>query len=328
LLAIINDILDFSKIEAGRLEFESIEFDLLDAIEDTRKILYYTAIKKGIELRFEMDPRLPRRVKGDPGRIRQVMLNLLSNAIKFTSKGHVALRVLPVQSSNPGVNLRFEVEDTGIGIPKVSLDRLFHAFTQADASTQRRFGGSGLGLSICKSLVELMGGRIGVESKEWEGSLFWFEVSLAKAAHQNPSPNREHGDLKPAYRARILVAEDNTVNQLITVKMLEKLGHHADVVANGGEVISALRHLPYDLVLMDCQMPEMDGYEATSKIRQDTQLAILKLPIIAMTANAMSGDFEKCLSVGMNDYLAKPVSLEKLADKLDQWLPAQSRKAI
>lgn len=322
LLTVINDILDFSKIEAGKLDFEAIDFSLWEAFEDCQKTLDFAATKKNISLQTSLSSNLPRVVNGDPGRLKQIILNLLSNAIKFTSHGTVTLRGRMVSMQDKTARLRFEVEDTGIGIAPEALPRMFKAFSQADSSMQRKFGGTGLGLSICKKLVEKMDGQIGVESAEGVGSTFWFEVSLPVGV----SSSREKSFFGSTQenildrKARILVAEDNTVNQIITKKMLEKLGCYADVVANGHEVLDALSKAPYDLILMDCQMPEMDGYEATTCIRQSKSILNTQIPILAMTANAMAGDSEKCLASGMNDYLSKPVAPEKLGMALQKWI--------
>ncbi|XGC79485.1 CHASE domain-containing protein [Bdellovibrio bacteriovorus] len=322
LLTVINDILDFSKIEAGKLEFENIDFSIWEAIEDCQKTLHFMANKKNLSLVTSLSSNLPRYVKGDPGRFKQILLNLLSNGIKFTTQGTVTLRGQTLQNENSQVRLRFEVEDTGIGIPEEALGKMFQAFSQADSSTQRKFGGTGLGLSICKKLVESMDGQIGVQSTEGKGSLFWFEITLPLAENNVLPKGQSFAKFNQSSerKRRILVAEDNSVNQIITQKMLEKLGFYADVAANGYEVLSALSKAPYDLILMDCQMPEMDGYEATQKIRASKTIYSSQIPIVAMTANAMSGDAEKCLAAGMDDYLAKPVSDDKLMSILKKWL--------
>jgi CheY-like chemotaxis protein/HPt (histidine-containing phosphotransfer) domain-containing protein len=224
----------------------------------------------------------------------------------------------------------FEICDTGIGIPKSALEKMFQAFSQADSSMNRRFGGTGLGLSISKRLVERMGGEIGVESSENQGSTFWFRIEFERAdlAHLPRNPGIFHVPLKKAERsARILVAEDNLINQKVVMKTLEYLGHRADVVANGNEALDALRSIPYDLILMDCQMPEMDGYEATRIIRQSRTLACSDIVIIAMTANAIDGDRERCLSIGMNDYMSKPFRPEELAQLIEKWLPQIKKSA-
>ncbi|MEW5893713.1 MAG: response regulator [Pseudomonadota bacterium] len=461
LLDIINDILDFSKIEAGRLELEAGPFDLLNLVESVPELLAPRAHAKGLEIVCYVDPAVHGVYRGDAGRLRQILLNLVGNAIKFTDQGTVLVQVLPVGSGVDG-RVRFEVKDTGIGIPPESLDRLFVSFSQVDASTARRYGGTGLGLAICKRLVEAMQGTIGVESRVGQGSLFWFELplewieprayslasqpgsqlrprrvllvddvainreilqrmlmswglsvelcndaptalarlraaqaegkgfellltdqcmpgmsgtDLLRAVRQSPEladlpvvilssvplsdVKQSLGELKadafllkplrqamlldtlhtldykitravpapasapsPAApsgpRLRILVAEDNPVNQRVAVAMLERLGHTVDVAANGIECLDAVRKLPYDLVFMDVQMPEMDGYETTRAIRNLAGQAS-QVVIIAMTANAMQGDDEKCLAAGMDDYLAKPISRDALVAMVAKW---------
>ncbi len=463
LLFIINDILDFSKIESGKLEMENIDFDLRIVVEDTIGILAVEAEKKGLEFSCFIDPEMSSLLRGDPGRLRQVFLNLSNNAIKFTKDGEVAISVTPAKETDSHVTLRCVVRDTGIGIPADRGKRLFLPFSQLDSSTTRIYGGTGLGLAISKRLVEMMGGQIGVESKEGNGSTFWFTVTLEKqpSAVQRlpyepgvfdnmhvlvvddnhtsrhifrayleswrckveeavsaeeatkklhdainegnpfqialidrsmpkmdgeslcreikaypqlkdlillmlaPICRRENAEnfkrmgvaaclLKPAKRSqlleclrtatgkvefigkddpeqnrnliakdhsqhpRVLVAEDNIVNQKVILRILEKiLGCVADVVANGKKAIESLEKSDYDLVLMDCQMPELDGYEATRIIRnKNSSIRNQNIPIIAMTANAMNGDREKCLEAGMNDYVTKPVSMQVLADAI------------
>jgi PAS domain S-box-containing protein len=465
LLSIINDILDFSKIEAGKLAFETLDFDLHEAVEGCLELFAQRAQGKGLELACLVESNVPARLRGDPGRLRQVLTNLVSNAIKFTERGEVVVKVSVADQTDTDARLRFEVKDTGIGIPAEVQARLFQAFSQADASTSRKYGGTGLGLAISRQLIEMMQGQFGIESAPGRGSTFWFTARLARQPEGvNPQPitrgdlvhlrvlivddnetNREilqyqtrawkmrsgtaansaealrelrkartAGDpyqvvlldllmpgtnglalarsirsesgladvrlvllssmggrlaaeelkaagiddclvkpvkqsllfdclatlmggvaaepvrqgrkvLPPAapaapakQKARILLAEDNPVNQEVAQGLLRKLGYHADAVANGTEVLEALRQLPYDVILMDCQMPELDGYETTRRIRQFEQERVApfdwKAPrhIIAMTANAMEGDREKCLIAGMNDYVGKPVRLEEL----------------
>jgi two-component system, sensor histidine kinase and response regulator len=474
LLTVINDILDFSKMEAGKLAFETLDFDLVETVEGALDMFAERARHKGIELACELPADLPRRLKGDPGRLRQVITNLLSNALKFTEKGEVVVRVSRESETDTHAVIKVSIKDTGIGIPDVVLGRLFQAFTQADNSTTRRFGGTGLGLAISKQLVELMGGKIGVLSECGVGSTFWFSVTLEKQmGPEEPPPsiyfrdlfdlrvlvvddnatNRqilrhqlfawkmqkgsaangfealellrnavadrkpydlaildmqmpemdgmtlaraikadpsiastrliiltsmgymhtqdelksagvdaylikpvkqsrlfdclvdvlgraaaEHAFTKqpknaspvaPAQAAtpsgtRILLAEDNIVNQRVALAQLKGLGFNADAVANGLEVLSALNQVPYDLIFMDCQMPEMDGYEASRIIRQSErgQFVSWKAPIriVAMTANAMTGDREKCLAAGMDDYLSKPVRKAELQSALMKWI--------
>jgi PAS domain S-box-containing protein len=327
LLTVINDILDFSKIEAGKLDFEELDFNLIHIIQDIEKTFKFQAKKKGLRVSSELSSDLPRFVKGDPGRLRQIIMNLMSNAIKFTPQGQVTLRVRLIALDQAQSQLRFEVSDTGIGIPKKAMDKMFRAFSQVDASDARRFGGTGLGLSISKLLVEKMRGQIGVESREGEGSTFWFTINLATSEQiqeiecsVKTAPKRFHKAI------RILVAEDNPVNQMVAIGMLEKLGYRADAVASGKEAIDALEHIRYDIVLMDCQMPEMDGYEATAAIRNNGPRGRSGIPIVAMTANAMKGDREKCLAAGMNDYVTKPISTKLLDSVLQKWIKPNSKK--
>ncbi|QQS55705.1 MAG: response regulator [Candidatus Competibacteraceae bacterium] len=468
LLAIINEILDFSKIEAGKLELEMLDFDLRTTVEDTVEMLAVKAQEKGLELNCLIDPGAPSLLlRGDPGRLRQILINLVGNAVKFTSRGDVTIRVGVAAENDRQVTLSFQVSDTGVGIPSDRVGALFAPFVQVDGSTTRKYGGTGLGLAISRQLVELMGGRISVDSIEGRGSTFQFtlvfgkqakplipdqpQVDLegmkvlvvddheinrllvttllnswhcrfAEATHADealtllrqaareddpfhvalldmqmpevdgaelgrriktcPEVERtplvmmtsmgQRGDAtrlqkigfvgyftKPVRqshlheclamirsrvtqarertadqmitrhlitevtrrRVRILLAEDNVINQRVALAILKKLGYRADAVANGKEAIAALRDIPYDLVLMDCQMPEMDGYEATRSIRAP-QSGVLRptVPIVAMTANAMKGDREKCLEAGMDDYISKPVQPRDLADMLERWL--------
>jgi PAS domain S-box-containing protein len=471
LLTIINDILDFSKIEAGKLTFEKLDFDLRSVVESGVELLAQRAQAKGIELASLVDANVPTRVRGDAGRLRQVLVNLVGNAVKFTEAGEVVVRARSERETGDHVMVRFAVRDTGIGISPAAQRRLFQAFTQADGSTTRKYGGTGLGLAICKQLVEIMGGEMGVESREGEGSTFWFTAWLEKQAgapeHKPASPadltelrvlvvddnatNRrilvrqtsvwgmrpseaesgalalellreasrrgqpfdvalldlhmpemdgfelaraiksdpavapvrlvlmpsygQRGDaqaareagvsaylMKPvkqsqlfdclstvmggdaaaadaapapaqlvtrhtldetklSSRARILIAEDNPVNQKVAARQVEKLRYRADVVSNGVEALEALSKIQYDIILMDCQMPEMDGYEATRQIRRREGTS-KRTVVIAMTANALEGDREKCLAAGMDDYLSKPVRSEELRAVLERWQPA------
>lgn len=326
LLALVNDILDFSKVEAGKMELEIIDFNLSDVMQDIERTQVVSAKQKGLKLLKSASTDIPEYIQGDPTRIRQVLLNLVNNAIKFTAKGHIILEAARTHDSSGNPCLRFEITDTGIGIPQVAVGKIFDAFTQADSSTTRRFGGSGLGLSICKRLVELMKGEIGVMSEVDKGSTFWFSVPLL----QGHAPHVKTGDTCAAAssrKLRVLIAEDNSVNRVIAIKMLEKLGHSAIAVTNGNEAIDALRASRYDLVLMDCQMPELDGYEATRAIRAAKSIEQTSIPIIAMTANALQGDRERCLEAGMNDYLSKPMKTGDLREVIDRILLAYPQLA-
>ena len=325
LLTIINDILDFSIIEAGKVTFEDIAFDLRGTVESTLAMLAGPALAKGIGLTGHVDSDVAAVLRGDPGRLRQVITNLVGNAIKFTDSGNVALRVSTESAAAGGVVLRFEITDTGIGIPREVQDRLFQAFVQADGSTRRKFGGTGLGLAICRQLVGQMDGRIGVESTPGEGSTFWFTARFAaqpgtgRASIPAESPVTENGapqsQATSPEKLRILIAEDNVVNQRVAIGQLHKLGYTADIVSNGLEAIGALDRIPYDIILMDCQMPEMDGFQATKKIRESEGDA-RRVWIIAMTANTMSGDRDACLAAGMDDYVGKPTRSGELAAAL------------
>ena len=470
LLALINDILDFSKIEAGKLDMEVIDFDLRTTVEDTAEMLSMRASQAGLELICLIDPEVPHYLKGDPGRLRQIITNLAGNSIKFTHQGEVVISAMSESEENGFAVIRFEIRDTGIGIPANRIDALFSPFTQVDGSTTRKYGGTGLGLAICKQLTELMGGNIGIISEEGKGSTFWFTakfekqteiaqisevlkrteltgtkvlvvddnatnrllmiallkhwgcphetaaeaesgLALLREAAMQGNPFRvalldhempgmdgselgrrikadpllestlmimvtsivQRGDAallrqigfdgylpKPVRQAqlhdciaiamaranqtssnstqvdsivtkhtvaevakrgiRILLAEDNIINQKVAQSILGKIGYKADVVANGLEAVRALEMINYDVVLMDCQMPEMDGFEATATIR-NTESNVLnhKVPIIAMTANAMKGDREACVAAGMDDYLSKPVKKDELAALLEKW---------
>ncbi len=441
LLTLINDILDFSKIEAGKLEFEALDFDLLTVIEDVLAVLGVKAQTKGVELGVFVDPATPLAVVGDPTRLRQILTNLMDNALKFTHEGSVEVRVRPEAVEGGQALIRMEIRDTGIGMKPEVVERLFTSFFQGENSTTRKYGGTGLGLTICKRLAELMGGDIGVTSVPGEGSSFWFTLRLGVRAGQAPvhrgtspvlmvglppavsrliheqfeawgvsvlvaPPERdpaawlaevrkpeamilvgpgaldgilaEAGDCpivfaSPLYRpelreaaarqgvqafltlparpshlrrllepaglaantpaapaplrstagpvkVRVLLAEDNAVNQKVALIMLKKLGIEADVVATGVEALDALMGVSYDLVLMDCQMPEMDGFEATRRIRE-RERGSRRLPVVAMTASAMVGDREKCLEAGMDDHIPKPVRMEVLQRTLAHWLP-------
>ena len=335
LLALINDILDFSKIEAGKLELEILDFHLETLLEDATQLLSVKAEEKGLQLKYVVGPKVPRLLRGDSGRLRQVLLNLGGNAVKFTARGRVITRVQVDREDARSVVLRFSVEDTGIGIPSERQTDIFSPFTQVDGSTTRKYGGTGLGLTISRQLVELLGGRIGLKSEPGRGSQFWFTAVFEKQPRQMSATLRsgvtkavDTQKWQPGARnrtGRVLIAEDNITNQQVALAILEKLGCRADAVANGKEVLESLRKIPYDLVLMDCQMPEMNGYEAAALIRDPRSgVGDPGIPIVALTAHAMEGDRQKCLAAGMNDYVAKPVEPATLADALEKWLPQQA----
>ena len=322
LLAILNDILDFSKIDAGRLSIETVDFDLIALIDDAIGILQGQADAKSLLLRSDLALDLPRYVRGDPTRLRQILLNLLGNAIKFTDRGEVRLDVTALLTSDGCTSVSFDVSDTGPGIPAETLPRLFQKFEQADHSTTRRYGGTGLGLAICKELVELMGGAIAAESRVGAGSTFSFTLplELGAAPTLDPSllPRKEHH----AYRLRVLCAEDVRTNQIIVSTLLEGMGHDIRIVENGLQALHALSTAAYDLVLMDGRMPMMDGEQAARLIRsggsEDYRVLDPNIPIIALTANASDHDRARYLAVGMDGFLSKPVDERLLYDQVEK----------
>jgi signal transduction histidine kinase/ligand-binding sensor domain-containing protein/DNA-binding NarL/FixJ family response regulator len=339
LLTIINDILDFSKIEAGKLELETIDFDLTTAIEDVLELVARNAQSKGLELASFIAPEVPQVLSGDPVRFRQVLINLVDNAIKFTERGEISARVERLEETTEDSTLRFEVRDSGIGIKQEVLGNLFTPFTQADSSTTRKYGGTGLGLAIAKQIVELMNGEIGAESTEGLGSKFWFTAKFGKAS-TSPIPVGSEGQRAISPDAfsrasmgqgsgnslkdfRLLLVEDNYTNQQVVVNTLAQMGYRIETVNNGREAIGALKKTKYDLVFMDCHMPEMDGFEATAEIRR-SGWTTSRLPIIAMTASALPEDRARCLDAGMDDYLTKPLHRHELRAVLDRWLHASN----
>jgi len=343
LLQILNEILDFSRIEAGRMELDPRDFDITELVRDVVGLMSGPARQKGLRLETRLEAGLITNRVGDPARLRQILLNLIGNAMKFTEQGTVTLRVTRASSvvgressvegpssvldrRHDDVRLRFEVSDTGIGIASTAQARIFEPFTQADGSTTRRYGGSGLGLAIVNRLVTLMGGRIGIESEPGRGSTFWFEVALPMAVNlQAALTTVPVTDRALSHGVRVLVAEDNPVNQMVISQMLRKLGCQVELVSSGQEAVEAAARQSCDLLLMDIQMPGMDGYEASRQIRHlQAGHATTRLPIIALTANVMHGDREKCLAAGMDDYLPKPVSLDALRAMLVRWLADQA----
>ena len=308
LLKIINDILDYSKLEAGKITLENVNFSAEQLVDGVVSLLSARAMGKGLSLSMNLAPEIPAWLRGDPTRLRQILFNLIGNAVKFTERGSVSVIGSHRALGGRAVELRFEVRDTGIGISEEARARLFARFVQADSSTTRKFGGTGLGLAICKQLTELMGGEIGVNSQPGCGSSFHFTVRCTEgeAPKVSDAMGGKMASGLDGRKFRILVAEDNSVNQLFIKMLLGKLGHFVDVVADGAEAVEAVKRIPYDLVLMDIEMPEMDGPTATKVIRRLAP-PISRVPIIALTANAMMGQREEYLAAGMDDYVTKPV---------------------
>ncbi|MEH2442982.1 hybrid sensor histidine kinase/response regulator [Nostoc sp.] len=344
LLKIINDFLDFSKVQSGNLELEEEPFILQSCINEAFYLLAPQAREKGLQITFLDTLKLPTTIVGDITRLRQVLINLLSNAIKFTQTGSIEVSI--IIRNNKDINrssaantdeIQFSIKDTGIGIPSDRLERLFKAFSQVNSSITRQYGGTGLGLAICKQLCELMGGRIWVESELNTGSTFYFTIAasvipeesagaqvLASVQELQVINSENNCDYRPSDlpKLRILLTEDNLVNQKIALKQLQSLGYSADVANNGKEALHLLEKIPYDLILMDCQMPILDGLETTKQIHrwQESNFASGRRPVVvAMTANAMKEDKQMCLDAGMDDYLSKPVMKEKLAATLEHW---------
>ncbi len=326
LLRIVNDVLDVSKIEAGQLQLENIRFNVHTIFDDLVSIVGHRIAEKGLELHMDIGPELPAYLLGDSLRLSQVLLNLTNNAVKFTPRGRVSVQARVVEHVGESVRVRFAIEDTGVGLTEEQAARLFRPFVQADSSTTRRFGGTGLGLSISKRLVELMGGEIGVSSAPGRGSTFWFTVVLARAPFAEQAPVPASVALPPNLAgARVLLAEDNPINQQVAVELLQGAGVMVDVAANGQEALNAVQARGYDAVLMDLQMPAMDGLQATRAIRDLPRLK--GLPIIAMTASVMTGDRDRCLEAGMSDHISKPIGIEQLMSTLARWLPARGAAA-
>ncbi|MGD1806035.1 response regulator [Dapis sp. BLCC M126] len=345
LLQIINDILDFSKIEAGKVELESIPFELDDILNSINNILGLKAKEKGIELIFKVGDDVPQYLIGDSLRLTQVLINLASNAVKFTETGFVTIVVELLSCTDETVHLKYQVQDTGVGINQSQIERLFQSFTQVDASISRKYGGTGLGLAICKGIVEMMGGSIGVESELGKGSTFHFELEFGYSREDSDtsdfpvSTNLKETELSSLVKleeiqgANILLVEDNAINKLVAQELLERVGLNVDCANNGKEAIAKVLERSYDLILMDIRMPEMDGLEATQLIRclaeennSETQW-FARVPIIAMTANAMDIDKNKSLEVGMNDHLSKPVNPKNLYNTLYKWIACSSSVA-
>jgi signal transduction histidine kinase len=326
LISVVNDILDFSRIEAGGLPVEPVPFDLRAEVESVVKLFAPRAISKGLAFETCIAPNVPQRVEGDPLRIRQVLMSMVANALKFTEEGKVALEVGLGADPPERLAVLFRITDTGIGIDPRIFGQLFVPFTQADSAPTRRYGGTGLGLAISHRLVTLMGGSLGVESQPGRGSTFWFLVPVGQAERPcrvSDLPAALLPEAPPGAPSggpgRILIAEDNPINQIVTLRAVRHLGYAAEVVSSGDAALEAWARDRFDLILMDCQMPGMDGYHAAVEIRR-RENGGSRVPIVAMTANVVDGDEEKCRTSGMDDYLSKPIRLSSLARTLQRWL--------
>jgi PAS domain S-box-containing protein len=335
LLRVLDDILDYSKIEAGKLELEFLDFDVQSQVRSVVALFAPQYAASDVTLTVHVEANVPIAVKGDPGRVRQILMNLVGNALKFTPAGGSVRVVVSTGASSGGERpVRFAIIDSGVGIAPDLLHRLFRPFSQADDSTTRKYGGTGLGLSICKQLVELMGGTIGVTSSLGSGSTFWFAIPFLSSSRRQPvldAPAREMGerraDVKPRCE-RLLLAEDNEVNTLLAIKQFKRFGLEATVVSNGRAAVDACANEPFDIIFMDCNMPVMDGFEATKAIRQSATDGGRHIPIVAMTANASTTDRDACIAAGMDDFVTKPVSLPDLRMLLERWLPEVAEGAV
>jgi two-component system, sensor histidine kinase and response regulator len=328
---LISDILDFSKIEAGKLDLEEIAFDLREAVEASVAVISDAARKKGLNLGATVDEDVPTTLRGDPGRLRQILINLMNNAVKFTERGSVELNIRVDGRDGTRVKLRFAVKDTGIGISPDRIGRLFQSFSQVDGSTTRKYGGTGLGLAICKQLAGLMGGEVGVESEPGKGSTFWCTANLAIAEDAERSDFEfDLSSLRGAGRgARILVVEDNDVNQMVAEHILKEVGYSVDLAGDGQQGVAAVLRDRYDLVLMDCQMPVLDGYQATRLIREAEASGRLvtpsgRLPVVALTANSSKSDRQLCIEAGFDDYVSKPFDPKQLVKAIESSLKRTS----
>src|SRR6185436_1102718 len=325
LLVIINDILDLSKIEAGKIDFENIHFSLAETVNLVHTTLRFKAEEKGLHMIMDIDTSLPPMIIGDPVRLSQVLLNLAGNAIKFTEKGSITIKCKKLKEENKKVSIEFSVTDTGIGIAEEIVPKIFESFTQASSDTTRKYGGTGLGLTISKQLVELQAGSIHVKSTLGEGSTFSFILPYQvgsemtkKEKVRNPDPQL----LDELRKKKILLVEDNPFNQIVATDTIQDLikGIQLEVAANGRQAVEMLKKNQYDLVIMDVQMPEMDGYEATKYIRNNFPAPVKDIPIMAMTANVIKEEIEKCFDSGMNSYIAKPFDPEDLFSKISSLL--------
>ncbi|MGF1535696.1 MAG: ATP-binding protein [Elainellaceae cyanobacterium] len=332
LLMIIEDILDLSKLEAGELKMQAIDFDLRATVEDLLKRFEPKAQQKGLQLHLAIAPDIPQHLRGPVDRLRQVLANFISNAIKFTDSGEVELTIRATSpmvdpAAEGSVELRFSVRDTGIGIAPENQNRIFNKFTQVETSASRQYEGTGLGLAICQKIVTLMSGKIGVNSIPGVGSTFWFQVPLERA-HGSTGQRRNTplSLLHDAHRKAVLVVEDIPANQELMLTVLKQFGYSAVAARDGREALNQIDRHCFDIILMDCQLPEMDGYETTRRIRQ-AESSQHRIPIVGITAHAMLGDREQCLAAGMDDYLSKPIRLDELEATVRKWLPAIDRRA-
>jgi PAS domain S-box-containing protein len=327
LLTLVNDILDFSKIEAGKMTLEVADVNLRSLICDVTTLTEGLASKKGLTVSVQIDPDVPEGFRGDPIRLRQILFNLVGNAIKFTERGRVTVTVSLKQGRTEGsdsVVLQWRIQDTGIGLTPEQQARLFQAYAQADGSTTRKFGGTGLGLMICHQLVQLMGGAITVESSIGQGSTFSYTTNLLPAIHRDVSTSSLGADRRTLGEQvgspRVLVADDNEINQVVACKFLQKLGCHVEIARTGREAVEAITRTVYDVVLMDCEMPEMDGYEATREVRRREEGTPSHLPIIALTGHASDEDAQQCHQAGMDKVMTKPLTLPALRTNLHELL--------
>jgi CheY-like chemotaxis protein len=317
LVRVVDDVLDFSKIDAGKLDIEHISFGLRETVSSTLSTLGLRAREKGLQLRHQILDDVPEQLTGDPVRLQQILFNLVGNAVKFTEKGHIDVCFEQISQDGNSVTLGVSVADTGIGIAEDKKATIFEAFSQADTSHTRQYGGTGLGLTITSRLVEMMGGTLGVESVAGEGSTFRFSLRFGKAKAQAVQPRQR----KLASKARpmhFLLAEDNLVNQRLAMRLLEKAGHTVTVVDTGQKAVDILLDMSFDAVLMDVQMPELDGLEATLAIRQRETQTGEHIPIVALTAHAMAGDRQRCMQAGMDAYISKPIVIEAFYDVLEE----------
>lgn len=335
LMMIINDILDFSKIEAGKIELEEVPFNLDDLLNVAQEILISEVQTNGLYLRLEKHDSVPNQLIGDPVRLNQILMNLLANAIKFTDKGGVTLKVTSVLDSGNEALIRFSIIDTGIGIPEDKTESIFQSFSQATSSTTRLYGGTGLGLAISKQLVELQHGTISVDSELGKGSAFNFEIKYGKLATQDHSnlalelieKNSRRIMMSELQGKKILLVEDHPINQMLATKVLEDWGFDVDLAGNGRIALDKLKENQYSLILMDINMPEMDGYETTSAIRSQDNLNHKEIPIIAMTASAFIGESQRCIKAGMNDYVSKPFNPQELLAKINNHITKYLKSA-